>query len=176
MKDFLGNEFGVGDTIVYPKMSGRSVALVKGTVVKFNESGSVTIQPEVESWNGGRDRSGTTRYIDTRTGKGFDPHAEKNKIHMIRDYGYTSKETGEFFSWDDHRRQEELIRAKHGNPSYSNPKVKEMRREIEAFNRSLQWEQVIWKDYVKVESTVKTVTITRTDNLILVAKASSATD
>ncbi len=53
MKDFLGNEFTEGDSIVYAKTSGRSVALVRATVITLNESGPVTGQPHTERWQGG---------------------------------------------------------------------------------------------------------------------------
>lgn len=153
MLDFLGKEFDVGDLIVYPMMSGRSVALVKGRVLKFNDSGSVGVQPETESWRGGRERSGTTRYIDSRSGKGFSPYSEPGKKHMERDYGYIRVSTGEWISYDDYEAQRDS-RSYFG----SDPDIK--------------WAPVIWKDYVKIESKVKPVTITRTDNIILIEKAS----
>ncbi len=157
MKDFLGNDFEVGDTIVYPKMSGRSVALCQGVVLKFNESGSVTVQPMVESWDGGRERSGTTRYIDTRTGKGFSPYADSAKKHMERPWGYKHKVTDKWISYEEYHAMNDDRRV----------------YQTEA-QREYTWASVIWKDYVKKETTVKPVTITRTDNIILVKKAGDA--
>lgn len=156
MKDFLGKEFGPGDLIVYPKMSGRSVCLVKGRVVKFNPSGSVTIQPETESWQGGRERSGTTRYIDTRTGKGFNPYYDGAAQHQIRGYGYIHTPTDTFVEYED----------------YNNLRTEAYRTpgKWQTMQRDYQWAPVIWKDYVKVENTVKPVTITRTDNILLIEK------
>ena len=156
MQDFLGNEFGPGDLIVYPKMSGRSVCLVKGRVVKFNPSGSVTIQPETESWHGGRDRSGTTRYIDTRTGKSFNPYYDSANEHQVRGSGYIHKPSGTFVECVDYSN----LRSE----AYRTPgKWQEIRNDYE-------YSQVIWKDYVKIETTVKPVTITRTDNIVLIEK------
>ena len=36
--DWLGNEYGVGDVILYPRSMGRSVEMVKGVVVSFHEN------------------------------------------------------------------------------------------------------------------------------------------
>ncbi len=151
MKDFLGHEFEVGDTIVYPKMSGRSVALCKGVVLKFNESGSVNIQPETESWGGGQERSGTTRYIDTRTGRGFSPYSDAATQHMIQGYGYEHKETGDWISYDEYHAL---------GYTWLSPE-----------QAQYKWASPIWKDYVTTETKVKPVTISRTDNIILIEKA-----
>ena len=35
--DWLGNEYGVGDMILYPRTSGHSVEMVKAEVVEFVE-------------------------------------------------------------------------------------------------------------------------------------------
>ena len=35
--DFLGNSYDVGDTVLYPRMSGRSVEMQAGVVVAFKE-------------------------------------------------------------------------------------------------------------------------------------------
>lgn len=165
MKDFLGNEFGPGDLVVYPKSSGRSVALVKGTVLKFNPSGSVQIQPETESWGGGRERSGTTRYVDTRTGKTFDPYHDKNVVHMERDRGYLHKETGEFVSNDEMDRERQRIIG-----SFDHRYSRVAQEAVYEYTRQYTYVLPVWKDYVKTETTVKSVTITRTDNIVLIEK------
>lgn len=35
VEDFRGNTYGVGDTVLYPRMSGRSCELQEGTVVEI---------------------------------------------------------------------------------------------------------------------------------------------
>lgn len=36
--DWLGNEYGVGDEVLYPRTLGRSVEMVKGEVWSFHEN------------------------------------------------------------------------------------------------------------------------------------------
>lgn len=88
--DFLGNEYGIGDTIVYAAMSGRSVNMVLAEIVSFNESGTTTVQPlEGARW---KQHSSRTRYIDSRSGKGIDPWFDKH-IEVQRHYIHNT--TGE---------------------------------------------------------------------------------
>lgn len=49
--DWLGNEYGVGDTVLYPRSEGRSVEMVKGEVVEFIEGSSrrVKVRPVATS-------------------------------------------------------------------------------------------------------------------------------
>ncbi len=168
MKDFLGREFEVGDLIVYPKMSGRSVCLVKGVVKKFNDSGTVTVQPEVESWNGGQDRSTTEKYIDTRTGKSFNAYHDNADQHVERGYGGTNKETGEWISSEEYSI---LIQRVRHDWLLANPDSRYVPHSVEwEFSDKFTHTSRVWKDYVKIESTIPTVTIKRTDNIILVDK------
>ncbi len=159
MKDFLGNEFTVGDIIVYPKTSGRSVALVKATVLKFNESGSVSVQPELESWQGGRPRGVTTHYVDTRTGKRFPPYSTRSEQHKQRPSGYEHKVTGEWLSTAEWGEAEDQARRS-GRLSW---------QEIHERRQQWTWTPVIWKPYVAEESVIQPVTLTRTDNIVRVS-------
>lgn len=86
MKDWLGQEYDVGDTVIYAAMSGRSVTMVLATVVKFNDSRSVTVQPERSSrW---KQHHGRTRYIDNRTGRGIDPYAGWDEGRHVKEAGH----------------------------------------------------------------------------------------
>lgn len=65
--DWLGQEYDVGDTVIWAASSGRSITMCIGTIVKFNDSGTVTVQPTNSSrWT---QHSETEKYIDSRTGK-----------------------------------------------------------------------------------------------------------
>lgn len=47
MRDFLGNEYEPGDLIVYPQRYGNHGAnMVLARVIKFNDSGTVTVVPQ----------------------------------------------------------------------------------------------------------------------------------
>lgn len=142
MKDFLDNEFDVGDTVVYPAGSGRSITMVKARVVKFTDK-SVVVQPlNSARW---QQHHSTTMYRDTRTGKTFSKYADSAQAHMVRGFGYTRTETGEWFSLAHVRA---LPWTEHRNYSYA---------------------PVIWKDYVEeFEVGPKPVRLTVTKNIIKV--------
>lgn len=100
MRDFLGNEYGPGDLVIYAAASGRSITMIIGRVVKVNERTetdydytgagvlrtkkpmldkdgnqlySVTVQPLNSSrW---RQHDSRTYYVDTRTGKNVDRYS-----------------------------------------------------------------------------------------------------
>lgn len=142
MIDFLGNEFGVGDYIVYPAGSGRSITMVKAQVVRFTES-SVVVQPlDSARW---QQHHETTQYRDTRTGKTFNAHADSASAHMQRAFGYTHKQTGEYITYE------------HG-------------RELSWLElREYEYASPIWKDYVeKVKVGPKPVRLTITNNIVKV--------
>lgn len=94
--DWLGQEYGPDDLVLYAAMSGRSCNMVLGRVVRFGPR-SVTVAPVKGAR---RQHGGRTRYIDTRTGKGIDPWAASRK-HIKRESGRENTETGEFISYDD---------------------------------------------------------------------------
>ena len=159
MKDWLGNDYGPGDTVLYAAQSGRSVTMVLGKVVSINElifdeaergfvriekasdtairngaehKTTVTVQPLKSSrW---KQHYGHTRYVDTRTGKGIDPWLDKH----IAGGGYrVNKLTGKRMAADD----------------YS--------------TMHYDWVTAEFKDYVKeIHEGPKPVTLTVTDNIV----------
>lgn len=142
MIDFLGNEFDVGDYIVYPAGSGRSITMVKAQVVRFTES-SVVVQPlDSARW---QQHHETTQYRDTRTGKNFDPYAAAAMAHMQRDAGYVHRETGDY-----------ITRAQFDVMPWPD-------------RQAYTYATTIWKDYVeKVKVGPKPVRLTITKNIIRV--------
>lgn len=156
-KDFLGNEYAEGDSIIYAAMSGRSVTMVAARVIKFNDSGSVTVQPLKSSrWE--QHTTKRTRYIDKRTGKGIDPYAPSGK-HTEQEAYVTDKRTGE-------RIPEENLKAFIGggympwkfgtdNPNFVPHEFRE-------------YHPTVYMDYVKqvIEDGAKPVTLTITKNIV----------
>lgn len=142
MKDWLGQEISEGDTIIYAAMSGRSVTMVLGTVVKFNESGTVRVQPVKSSrWE---QHHGRLRYIDNRTGKGIDPYSGDGK-HIASEGHYVRTDTGEKVTADD--------------------KYNLYRRGVLSW-RDVEYKPTAFKDYVeRVTDEVKPVTLTVTENI-----------
>lgn len=110
MKDWLNQEYDVGDQVIYAAMSGRSVTMVLAEVVEIYQAKAnswddeddpkvtkVKVQPIGSSrW---KQHYGRTRYIDERTGKGIDPFSGKGK-HMVGNY-YENLTTGERYDYED---------------------------------------------------------------------------
>jgi hypothetical protein len=75
MKDWLGQEYDVGDLVIYPAPHGNHGANMRlAKVVKFNKN-TVTVQPLMSA------RYGDIRnhcYVDTRTWRRIDPYASGN--------------------------------------------------------------------------------------------------
>lgn len=111
MKDWLGNEYDVGDLVLYAAMSGRCVTMVLGRVLEIyqgpkygygykrqdkldddEKETKVKVQPLKSSrW---KQHYGRTRYVDTRTGKGIDPYVtEKTGEYRHRTGGYFENTT-----------------------------------------------------------------------------------
>jgi hypothetical protein len=107
MKDWLGNDFGPGDTVLYAAQSGRSVTMVLAKVVSINEliydeetygfvridktpssviasalrnkaERKTTVTVQPLKSSRWKQHGGHTRYIDTRTGKGINPWLDKH--------------------------------------------------------------------------------------------------
>jgi hypothetical protein len=96
--DWLGNEYGVGDYVVYGAGSGRSINMVFAKVVEFKESGNVTLEPLKSSrWE---QHAGSSFYIDERTGKRIDPWRAKQ--HVKSGGHYKHNVTGESITVDDY--------------------------------------------------------------------------
>lgn len=145
-EDFLGNEYSAGDVIVYAGLSGRAVQMVKAEVVELKDNGNVVVQPLAGSRWG---RSRQTRYIDSRTGKGIDPYATDK--HDEVSAHYRVKATGEVLS------QEEYWIL-----PWSPTKFQDH-----------EYVPTVFKDYVQeVDSPPKKVTLTVTENIVLLEKRS----
>lgn len=87
--DFLGNEYGPGDIIVYGQSSGRCINMIKAKVLEIKENGNVRVQPLAGSrWKG---HHGKTYSVDNRTGKRIDPWAASGK-HIKEPSCYVSKD------------------------------------------------------------------------------------
>lgn len=98
MKDWLGNDLQVGDTVIYPAASGRSITMVVGEITGFGERDTgwdeakteptIKIRPLRSSrW---RQHRGTNYYVDNRTGKRIDPYrrAADGTFPHVADGGY----------------------------------------------------------------------------------------
>lgn len=153
--DFLGREYEAGDIIVYAAMSGRSVTMVKAEVVEIKESGSVKVQPlESSRW---QQHSGRHRTIDKRTGKGIDPYSGNGK-HIKELSKMRHAVTGEEISGEEFQRRREW--GYRGADRIDNQ---------EYFN----WKYVptVFHDYVeRIVDPVKPVTLTVTENIVLLEK------
>lgn len=154
MKDFLGQEYAEGDTVLWAAGSGRSITMCVGKVVKFNESGSISVQPVRSSrW---AQHHGSVHYLDTRTGKKFSEYAWTDE-HIKDVPHWIHKETGEredqyaFSSgaWDAERRE------------YVPPRL--------PFSARANYTYVprVWEDYmVRVDVPPKPVTLRVTENIV----------
>lgn len=96
--DVAGNELAVGDTVVYPQMSGRSVQMVLGIFKGYNGKTAKIERTEGSRWSAEYTR---TRFRDKRTGKGIDPYATKKHFKVEPSSWYVHKETGEKISYDE---------------------------------------------------------------------------
>lgn len=149
MKDWLGNEYDVGDLVLYAAMSGRSVTMVLARVLAFNESGSVSLCPVKSSrW---KQHYGRSFYIDTRTGKRIDPY--RSDKHVETPAYFTHKTNPEWtLSLEEYNQLPYSFRTRNGG--------KEDRDAYEYVSTK-------FKDYVeyKIEPTQK-VTIHITENIV----------
>lgn len=163
LKDFMGNELNIGDTVVYASLAGRSAKLTKGKIVAFKASG-VQVQRESTSWGG--DVSKQTRWVDSRTGKGIDPSYAK---HQERGYGYVNQKTGEYIRSEDyyHHRytnyqavQDWYQKHGYGWGYYSTPKRPEYILNPDFVDADWKSVSPIYKDYVtEVEKAPPPVTV-----------------
>lgn len=102
--DWLGQPIEIGDHLLYPAGSGRSITMVLAKLVRIHDNGSVTVEPvKASRW---KQHYGRTRYIDTRTGKGIDPFRDPH----IADGGYKYRtDTGERVTEEE---EYQLIRSR----------------------------------------------------------------
>lgn len=148
MKDWLGKEYTVGDTVIYAAGSGRSITMVVARVLKFTEKehpykDGTTTHVQVLPIRSSRwkQHGGHTKYIDTRTGKGIDPWAGKAK-HMLVPGHEIDTRTGQKIPED--------------NKPYNGGVPYEYRKYV----------YTVWQPWVKtVKEGVKPVTLTVTENI-----------
>jgi hypothetical protein len=78
--DVAGNTINIGDPVVYPQMSGRSVQQVLGKLVAYNGKTA-----QIERVEGGRWKAGyqSTKHRDTRTGKNINVWSN-SMAHWLR--------------------------------------------------------------------------------------------
>jgi len=153
MKDWLGQEISEGDTIIYAAMSGRSVTMVLATVVKFNDSGSVTVQPVKSSrWE---QHSAPTWYVDFRTGKRINPYAPE---HV---------ESGGYYLYPDGSRFSGSYRWQRPDGTWDDEQPYQLGMARTALKMvSGTYQPTIFKDHViKRTGEVKAVTLTVTENI-----------
>lgn len=102
MQDWLGKELNVGDKVLYPAGSGRSITMIIGEIVEFKDNGSVRIQPLNSSrW---KQHYGTDYYVDTRTGKRIDPWKTYEQGTHFKSKGYYQhKATGNVITAEEHQ-------------------------------------------------------------------------
>lgn len=84
MKDWLGNEYDVGDLVLYAAGSGRSITMVLARVVELRDNGNVKVQPLKSSrW---QQHSARGYYVDTRTGRHIEPWSPSGE--HIKSHGF----------------------------------------------------------------------------------------
>src|SRR5690349_2838898 len=92
--DFLGNEYGPGDIVIYAQLRDRSINMIKARVIEVKENGNVKVQPLGGSrWKG---HSGKGYYVDVRTEKRIDPW--RNPEHVAKEGHYVDKSGKEYSS------------------------------------------------------------------------------
>lgn len=171
MKDFLGQEYVVGDHVVYATLSGRSVTQTLGIVVAITDK-SVVVRPVFDSrgWRVPAERQKRTRYIDSRTGKGIDVSFVK---HHERVVGWVHKGTGEFIDFE----AMDALSYPDGKPVYGygygwhDLGKNDLKRQY-ADKVLAQYDRAypIYKDYVQevVETGAKPVKLSVTENIVKV--------
>lgn len=151
MKDFLGQPYGVGDHIIYPVMSGNSIAVVLAKVLEIQDA-KVVVEPVRSSrW---KQHYGRTRYIDTRTGKGIDPDLRRKdgtEPHIETDAHMRDKLTKEVIPY---AQETKYLEAKYGYDKRYH------RYEY------LEYVPVVYKDYVQEVKVPSKAVLTVTANIV----------
>lgn len=164
MTDFRGNSYAVGDTVVYAAVSGRSVTMIEATVLKFNESGSVKLQPLNSSrWT---HHNKSSWMEDARTGEKINLYGDKRHEYLVSE-SYYEFEDGTVGN-EYHRYRDSSGRIL--DESEYQRKFYYHRVESGKYHPAVYHD---WVVSVKSEF-VKPVTISITDNIILVEKAKNA--
>lgn len=102
--DINDQEIEVGDTVVYPQMSGRSVQMVKAKVVAINhggdgKGGQIVTSVQVQRLQGARwDATSmytSTKYRDKRTGKNVDIYKTDKHYEVVPSCSLVERSTGQ---------------------------------------------------------------------------------
>lgn len=139
MQDWLGNDLGVGDMVIYPAGSGRSITMVVGQIVDFGQrrdwSGEEKTAPTIKIQPLGSSRweqhYGTDYYVDTRTGKRIDPYrpaGDGSYPHIAQRAYYLGKDgtrhPNQDWSGNDAQRvYVDAVFAEHVEKRHDGPKV-----------------------------------------------------
>lgn len=94
--DWLGQEYGVGDYVLYSRSSGYAAQMFLAKVIRINEHNVIAEPVKSSRFSTG----GVTRYYDSRTRKNIERTADK---HIERDSGYIQQNTGKYFSFSEKR-------------------------------------------------------------------------
>lgn len=98
--DFLGNEYGPGDYVIYGQSGGRCINMIKAQVLEVLENGNVKLQPlSASRWTG---HTGKTYTVDSRTGKRIDPWRGNGK--HIKHESYYQTPNGKKYSMEEIRK------------------------------------------------------------------------
>lgn len=182
MRDFLGNEYGPGDLVIYAAGSGRSITMIIGRVVLVKErteraygeqgyeqrplldrDGNPVYSVRVQPLNSSRWEHHDQRpyYVDGRTGEKID-----RREHVRSQGHYTLNETGEVLpsGASEYMRYVKTRSAWYGEGNYDmvpekNPDY------IEPHLRT--WHPTVYNDYVEERCEgAKPVTLTVTENIV----------
>lgn len=97
--DFLGNEYGPGDYVIYAQVSDRSANMIKAQVLEIKENGRVKVQPLAGSrWKG---HSARSYYVDKRTDDRIKPSLDTGLHYKASPY-YLNSATGEKISYEEY--------------------------------------------------------------------------
>lgn len=162
--DVAGNTIEVGDWVVYPQMSGRSVQIVLGKLVGWNGSTA-----QIERVEGGRWTPGyrSTKHRDRRTGANINIYTDDWRHWEIRPHS-TYVLDGEEIS------QEELDRQHPLSESFNNGWGRTSQSDYHALIARRQYKPSYHpgalKDYVEeYTAPLKPVTIHNVRNIVKVA-------
>lgn len=171
--DWRGNDYGVGDTVIYGAQSGHSITMVEGTVTdiynvyraeigwkrldegqeaplqSWEKEAAISLRVQIQPSNSTRwtQHNTRTRYKNRNTGKYMNPDSGNGK-HVERKSGFNHIPSGRFLTYEE-------VREEFGNMalySHNHP--------------DLKWIPVVYKDYVEVvKEDPKPVTLTITENI-----------
>jgi hypothetical protein len=155
--DIAGHTLAIGDTVVYPQQSGRSVQMVLGELISWNgktaqirRSGGSRWKPSYEN----------TRYRDTRTGKNVNIYAGNYEHFEVKPRSYLKhSETGEELSDVEHRQRYPFVSSYVYGGGIKDDRYKWLAK----------YDQGVLKEYIeKYSEDAKPVTIKNVSNIVKV--------